>query len=86
MTIRNLDFLFKPRSVALIGASKRPGIRDPFLIANQHAERARRFPDMKLAPPAQSEGTRDVPHYTTALHCKGSVLSGHFLRTGLNNC
>jgi acetyltransferase len=25
MTIRNLDFLFKPRSVALIGASKRPG-------------------------------------------------------------
>jgi acyl-CoA synthetase (NDP forming) len=25
MTIRNLDFLFKPKSVALIGASKRPG-------------------------------------------------------------
>ena len=25
MTIRNLDFLFKPTSVAPIGASKRPG-------------------------------------------------------------
>src|SRR5690606_31644106 len=25
MTIRNLEFLFKPKSVALIGASKRPG-------------------------------------------------------------
>ena len=25
MTIRNLQFLFKPKSVALIGASKQPG-------------------------------------------------------------
>jgi acetyltransferase len=25
MTIRNLEFLFKPKSVALIGASRRPG-------------------------------------------------------------
>ncbi len=24
MTIRNLDYLFKPRSIALIGASKQP--------------------------------------------------------------
>jgi acetyltransferase len=34
MTIRNLDFLFKPKSVALIGASKRPGSVGAVLARN----------------------------------------------------
>ena len=34
MTIRNLDFLFKPKSVALIGASRRPGCVGAFIARN----------------------------------------------------
>ena len=34
MTIRNLDFLFKPKSVALIGASRRPGSVGAFIAHN----------------------------------------------------
>lgn len=34
MTIRNLDFLFKPKSVALIGASRRPGSVGAFIARN----------------------------------------------------
>ncbi len=34
MTIRNLDFLFKPKSIALIGASQRPGSVGAILARN----------------------------------------------------
>jgi acetyltransferase len=34
MTIRNLEFLFKPKSIALIGASKRPGPLGTVLARN----------------------------------------------------
>jgi hypothetical protein len=34
MTIRNLDFLFNPKSVALIGASKQPGSVGAVLARN----------------------------------------------------
>jgi hypothetical protein len=41
MTIRNLEFLFKPKSIALIGASKR---RDPLgaVLAQPAPQRLRR--------------------------------------------
>ena len=34
MTIRNLDYLFKPRSIALIGASKTPSSVGAVLARN----------------------------------------------------
>jgi acetyltransferase len=34
MTIRNLEFLFKPKSVALIGASRQPGAVGALIARN----------------------------------------------------
>ena len=34
MTIRNLDHLFNPHSIALVGASARPGSLGSVLVAN----------------------------------------------------
>jgi acetyltransferase len=64
MTIRNLDFLFKPKSVALIGASKRPGslgavvARNPLRsgfdvpVSPKHGaiERVLTYPDVPWSP------------------------------------
>jgi acetyltransferase len=39
MSVRNLDKLFEPRSVALIGATQRPGSVGAVLVRNLHRAR-----------------------------------------------
>jgi acetyltransferase len=48
MSVRNLDKLFEPRSVALIGATQRPGSVGAVLVRNLHRAR---FGELMLVNP-----------------------------------
>ena len=71
MTIRNLDFLFKPKSVALIGASRRPGSVGAF-IARNLSNSGFAGPIMPINPKyTDIEGMITYPDIRLAANCAG---------------
>lgn len=60
MTVRNLDRLFRPRAIALIGASRRPGALGTVLARNMIANG---FPGTLMAVHPKADAIEGIPCY-----------------------
>lgn len=82
MTIRNLDYLFKPDSVALIGASKTPSSVGAVLARNLFSS-GFDGPVIVVKAGRHAEGARAAASHTGALAGSDAVYDAVFRRSGM---